>query len=458
MQEPCGDRPGRRLGGNAPTPGPPMAFRAGDRVPADYAVREMGKTIPFDGNALPPLAGSGGATLDRLASFRLTYVAIVGFVLLYVFSVKGVEQALGASFRARIAEAVRVDPTAGSVRDQIHDRVDRVIRGSIWTRVGGVSVTPIILSADGSTPLYLGSRPIPSPVTTDPFAEAAHLLPAKAEVVVSVPHNSLTANAMLVLYAALLIQTLFLYERRRSRLEDARLQTALTAREETAARAAQIEAELEALSRQVDDRVEAEVSAEIDSVRRERVRLQEELAGLARREDELRARAGRLQETIEGERHGLEEMLDEALADLARKDAELRSLSDKLQRSVEIEAEAATPRAREVGLMGTRLRALYKNLEFDEHAIRNLVGLGDEAMKLRAEESIKRLDVDVETAAVRRKVGGLPSHLTIFELGFGGKGRVYYTSGTQRRFRVLAIGAKNTQKTDLEYLSRLPRE
>jgi hypothetical protein len=43
-------------------------------------------------------------------------------------------------------------------------------------------------------------------------------------------------------------------------------------------------------------------------------------------------------------------------------------------------------------------------------------------------------------------------------LGFAGKGRIYYTVGRQRRFRVLAVGAKNSQKTDLEYLSRLPRE
>lgn len=458
MQEPCRDRSGHPFGGKAPTPDLRTAFRAGDRDRADYPVAAMGKTIPFGGTEVPPVPGRGDATLDRLASFRLTYVAIFGFVLLYVFTVKGVEQALGASFRARIAEAVQVDPAAGSVVEQIHDRIDRVIRGSIWTRVGGVRVTPIVVGADGSTPLYLGSRPAPQPITNDPLGEASRLLPASAEVVVSVPHNSLTANVFLVLYAAGLIQTLFLYERRRSRIEDARLETALAAREETAARAARIEAELEALSSQVDDRVEAEVSAEIESVRRERARLQEELQGLARREDALRASAGRLQETIEGERQGLEEMLDEALSDLARKDDELRSLSDKLQRNTQSRTEATAPRAREMDLTGTRLRALYKNLELDDHAIRNLIALGDETMKLRAEESIKRLDVDVETAAVRRKVGGLPSHLTIFELGFGGKGRVYYTSGTQRRFRVLAIGAKNTQKTDLEYLSRLPRE
>jgi hypothetical protein len=41
-------------------------------------------------------------------------------------------------------------------------------------------------------------------------------------------------------------------------------------------------------------------------------------------------------------------------------------------------------------------------------------------------------------------------------MGFAGKGRIYYTRGAGTNFRVLAVGAKNTQKVDLEYLSRLP--
>jgi hypothetical protein len=420
----------------------------------------MGNSLPLDGTRLPPLAGRTGATLDRLASFRLTYVAILCFLVLYVFTVKGLEQALSRYFRAQVAEAVRVDPSAGSVVDQIQARVGAVVHDSLWTRIGGVRVTPIVLGADGQTPLYVGGRRIPPPMPTDPVAEAERLLPASSEVVVSVPHNSLAANAVLVAYAALLIQVLFLYERRRSRAEEQRLVAALAAREETAARAARIEAELEDLSRQVDERVEAEVQGEMESLRSERLRLQEKLEGLARREDELRAQAGQMQETLATERQSLEELLDEALADLARKDEELHGLSERLRSaSQQGRADAAAaPRARDVDLLGIRLRTLYRNLEIDDHAIRNLVALGDEAMKLRAEESLKRLDADVETASVRRKVGGLPAHLTIFELGFAGKGRIYYAPGRQRRFRVLAVGAKNSQKTDLEYLSRLPRE
>jgi plasmid stabilization system protein ParE len=83
------------------------------------------------------------------------------------------------------------------------------------------------------------------------------------------------------------------------------------------------------------------------------------------------------------------------------------------------------------------------------------MALGDETLRLRAEEAIKRLADEPETAAVRRKVGGLPSQLAAFELGFAGKGRVYYVRNERGGFRIVAVGGKATQKQDLDYLSRL---
>jgi hypothetical protein len=58
---------------------------------------------------------------------------------------------------------------------------------------------------------------------------------------------------------------------------------------------------------------------------------------------------------------------------------------------------------------------------------------------------------------LRRKVGGLPNHLSIYEIGFAGKRRIYYMKGKDRRIRVLVIGAKNSQDTDLVYLSKIPK-
>ena len=150
----------------------------------------MGNSLPSEGNTLPLAAASApsapsagpkapagsGITLDRLASFRETYVAILVFVLLYVFTVKGVEQLFGRSIRKDVAVATRVDPAAGPGADQIQQRVDAVVHDSAWVRVGGVRATAIVLGADGQ-PIYAGGRRIPTPMPGDPIAEAAPMPP-----------------------------------------------------------------------------------------------------------------------------------------------------------------------------------------------------------------------------------------------------------------------------------------
>ena len=100
-----------------------------------------------------------------------------------------------------------------------------------------------------------------------------------------------------------------------------------------------------------------------------------------------------------------------------------------------------TLKARGAEQLSRRLRTLYKSLEVDDRAIDDLVALRDETMKLKAEEKLKRLEEEADNVSVRRKVGGLPDQLSIFELGFAGKGRIYYTRGDAQRFRILAIGA-----------------
>ena len=129
-------------------------------------------------------------------------------------------------------------------------------------------------------------------------------------------------------------------------------------------------------------------------------------------------------------------------------------MQDRLKNAARKEPKASS-RAREAERLTRRMRTLYKNLEFDDRAISDLVALRDETMKLRAEEAMKRLSEDSDTATVRRKVGGLPPHLSIFELGYAGKGRIYYTRREKGGYQVRAIGAKNTQNQDLDYLSGL---
>ena len=289
--------------------------------------------------------------------------------------------------------------------------------------------------------------------------EAERLLPLSGSVSVSLPIGSLLSSGILIAYATVLLWTLFLYNKRVVSRENAILGAAQVARDATLRRTEEIDAELDTVRRRLSEvePAEREHADEIRGLQRERESLHMKLASLAAREEELRGKAAQAVD-LDQERQALEELLEEAASDLSSKDEEIRNLEKSLKRASKQAASADSGRGREGDLLSRRLRTLYKNLEIDERAIDDLVKLRDETMKLKAEESLKRLADEQDNVAVRRKVGGLPPYLSIFELVFAGKGRIYYTRGSQRRFRVLCVGAKNTQKPDLEYLSRLPRE
>jgi len=415
-----------------------------------------------EGKSLPrSVVQAGAATLDRLASFRRVYVAIFVFALLYIASVQGTQAVLQSYFRRSVEQAVRVSPADGPVVEQIQRRVGAVVQDSPWVRIGRVRVNAFVLGADDRIPLYVLGRSVPPPPVSgraDPFAEAQALLPASATIDVWVPHDSVLATSILVLYGAVLIAVLFSYNRRLARREADLVEAAVADRDATAQRAASIETELEQVRKRLADIEPAEhaQAEEIHELARERELLQGKLAELANRETELRASTSRFVE-LEDERRALEDLLGEAVEDLGQKESVIQGLQDRLKRATKSEPPPA-PGARQRGWdqLERRLRTLYRNLEIDDRAIDDLIALRDETMKLKAEEAIKRLADGSDAAAIRRKVGGLPPHLSIFELGFAGKGRIYYTRGRQRSFRVLSMGAKNTQNADLEYLSRLP--
>ena len=417
----------------------------------------MAETLSPAGRSLPRAAlETGAATLDRLASFRITYIAIFAFLVLSVYSVKVAETLLSNHFQGAVQRALRVRPSGGPIVPQIQAHVSAVLRDSAWVTIGRVRVNAFVLAADSLTPIYVGSRTIPPPPNPNPsswISEANRLLPASAEVVVSVPIGSVLSISIFIVYGAILIQGLFLYNRSIARKEEARLTGAIEVRDASAARASSIQEELRRVRVRLDEVEPNEQSQaeEICQLQKERGNLQHKLNQLAEREVQLRATASRAT-NLDEERDALEELLEEAIEDLGQKETEIHSLEDRLKRAAR---SAPSSRGRAAEQLARRLRTLYKTLEIDDRAIQDMVALRDETMKLRAEDGIKRLIEEPDSVAVRRKVGGLPPQLSIFELGFADKGRIYYTRGRVHRYRVLAVGAKNTQKTDLEYLSRL---
>ena len=287
-------------------------------VDATAGYEEPGEDESFDERPTP---------IDRLASFRILYLAIGGFLFLYIVTVDATETLLEAYFRDAVHDAVRVSPTNGPITVQIRDRVDALIRNSPWVRVGGVEVDVTVLGKDGRTPLYVGISgvaPAPQPREIDAaMREAIRLLPADFALPVSVPHGSLLSAAILASYAVMLFSGLFYQNRTVARREQRRLQAAQRARERAAGRARSIERELASVRDHLETLEPAEraQSEEIEQLETEREQLRGQLRKLAEREAQLRAGAEDRASTLQQESQALEELLEETLEDVGRRRA-----------------------------------------------------------------------------------------------------------------------------------------
>ena len=353
---------------------------------------------------------TAGGPLDRLAAFRIVYAGIFAYVVLSVAAIELTETLLDGHFRRAVDQAVRVSPADGPIVPQIQTRLQKLAHESPWVRLAGVRVNLLVLGADGRTPIYVGGMTLPPPPSyeaSSPFQEADLLLPAITTVTVTLPLDSLLGGFIWVAFGAVLIPVLFLQHRSMARREEKAFAAAVAARDATIERARSIQVELE----KVRDRLARLEPAErahadaISSLEREREWLQTKLTKLARQEAHLREHAARSTD-LEQERQALEDLLDEAAQDLDEKEQEIQRLQESLKH-----AAKATPsrgRTRPAEQLAKRMRTLYRDLEVDDRAIEDMARLGDESLRLRAEESLKKLDEGSESAGVRRKVGGLP--------------------------------------------------
>jgi len=410
------------------------------------------------GEALPSTAQ---VPLDRIASFLFASGAILLFLSAFLLTEQIVEKLLQSHFEQVVTRSIRIPISAQPPGEAIRRKLIQAVDESDWVRFWGVKVAVVVLARDDVTWLYVNGRSqslhYPS---SDPKVMAAihsKLLPATAAVTTSVEHNTVLSNSILVVYAAILLTGFFVYNRRVVDLQNKILGEARESRDRAARTAQQIEKELDSVRAQLGavEPAKQEHREEILRLQSEQQKLRDHLDALVARERALRADAERTS-VLEEEARALEELLEEATGDLAAKDAEIRELEQSLKR-VRKTAGAAGGKSRASEVLGRRMRALYPNLEFDERAIDDIVALQDEATKLRAEECIKRLSEDADKVGFRRKVGGLPNHLSIYELRFAGKRRIYYAKVQNGRFRVLVVGAKNTQRSDLDYIATIPK-
>jgi hypothetical protein len=400
-------------------------------------------------------------TLDRLASFRVTYIAIVAFLLLYIFSVEVLETYLQDHFQDVVEESIDIAANRVPPSMTINRNLTRRVKQSKWVELADLQIYTTVVANNGTTFLYIDGYSPPPDLPMDRSLDGwirhnRRLLPATGTVRLNVPHNTVASNVILISYAAALFTGLFFYNRRIVSLENKVLDEARSERDLAARRTRKIEDEIEAVRRQSlqlepENREHRE---EVSRLQTDQEHLQRQLSALRARERELRGSA-ELANQLEKDGRALEELLEEATGDLSNKDKQIGLLESNLKRVAK--ASKSGGKAKDVEILAKRMRVLYPTIEIDNRAIEDIIDLQDETIKLKAEECLKRLSEEADNTRIRRRVGGLPNHLAINELGFMGKRRIYYTKGKERRLRVLLVGAKNTQSADMVFLSRISK-
>ena len=401
-------------------------------------------------------------SIDRIASFLFVTGAILLFLSAFLLTVGGIEKLLQLHFERLVNESIQIAASPRPPGEIIRDNLNKSIENSSWVRAWGVKVNVIVMARGGQTWLYVNGRAKRRRYqNSDPMVMTeihARLLPATATVTTSVEHNTPLFTSILVVYAAIFLTGFFVHNRNVVNHQIELIDNARESRDQAASAATRIEKELDAVRAQLRE-VEPAAQQDRDEIARlqsEQQELRVRLESLAARERELRGQADRVA-VLEEDSRVLEGMLEETTANLAAKNAEIRALEQSLKRT-DRGTGAAGRKSKASEVLAKRMRTLYPQLEIDDRAIDDIVALQDDATRLRAEECVKRLAEDADNLGIRRKVGGLPSHLSIYELAFAGKRRVYYAKAKNGRFRVLVIGDKKTQRSDLDYLAKIPRE
>jgi len=248
-------------------------------------------------------------------------------------------------------------------------------------------------------------------------------------------HNTLPANILLVVlvFPALL----FLYFHYSSGKRKALLDEARTTKE------------IERLQEMEEEFIER-----MDAIARERETLASKVLQTRKTLEEEKEKSERNEEDLIEEIVALEEKLNTNLSLQQNQ----QKLIDELKNKLDDLEKSSTPESKEqrktINTAKKRFKALYKNTVFHEKAVVGYGKMSDE-FKLKCEETIHQLNEDAEKVPIKRKVFGKKNRKTVFEVGFGYKGRLYFRYIQNNKAEVLLIGTKNTQRKDLEFLDKL---
>jgi hypothetical protein len=372
-------------------------------------------------------------------SFKVFLICILLPPLLYVFTLQALENHMRERYTREIEEIYTGDTRSlfdGSIplKNAISRNIDNYLRESRLINWGVKANVQVTTKQD--TILYPSafekedSLEMPDPLKTaaDNYKLMNEGLVVRMDV--KLEHNRLLSNAILSFYILASILVLYSYYRA----------GAHKARQDDMERAGEID-RLQELERKRIDRLKA--------LEREKISLSSEIRQTKRTLEDEKIRASRNEDELIADIVSLEDKLEKNLALQKDQQAQIDALKDQIKRS-----EGGKPTVMAADSTLKRFNALYKNISMHKRAITGYNDLVDD-MKIKSEEIIHQLNDDPGLVPIKRKVFGRKGRETVLEVIFAYNGRLYYRNKKGNKIEVLAIGTKNTQAKDLEFLNNL---
>ena len=379
-------------------------------------------------------------------SFKIIILCILLPPLIYLGTLRFVEEYLHNRYvheleNTFLGNSQRLFDGAIRLKDAVNDNVHNFLNSK--KLIGhGLRIKVTVMTPEG-TLLYpaLYSQETESSMVSDPMTIAAenYRLLQKSPVLTldtTIEHLRLFPNLILAFYVILAALVLYLHYRfanlkylQEEENKQEAIQQLLQKEETTTSRL-----------RSLDDEKKA---------------ITDELSRLKKTLTDEKDKASRDEDDLIGEIESLESELNKNVELQAEQQNEIDTLTCKIEQFEKGQLKSEKQKKKTAGDVSKRFETLYKNITVSDHAIDGFIALTED-IKIKSEEVIHQLNENPEQVIIKRKVFiGKRDKKSIMEVIFGYKGRLYFQKTSTATIEVLAIGDKNTQARELEFLAKL---
>jgi flagellar motility protein MotE (MotC chaperone) len=366
--------------------------------------------------------------------------------VLYIITLQSVENHLKKKYTREIenrylGDTGRLLDGSTRLKDAVNENIDRYLNEKNPITFG--LVLNITITTKMGTILYpaVFSQEQDSPITQDPTSVAAEnyaLLNEGLRLTMDTKIEYLAILPIVLLAAFIFVSLMILYLHYRS--------ATVKLNKEDFEREKQIRNLLNQ---------EAQTARQLEKINQDRARLTAEFQRLKDVLKDEQTKASRDEDELIEEIDSLEKQLDENLNLQLEQQEEIESLKEQIQQFEKEKSKGEKQKAKATQAAGKRFNALYKNISITNRAVGGFIDLNED-LKIKAEETIHQLNENPDSVLIKRKVFvGKRDRKTVLEVIFGYKGRLYYRNLKDSGIEILAIGTKNTQARELEYLNRI---